>query len=68
MVKERLAKILHWLGFILSAVVLLLVAAATFSVMEVALPFLVALIPFILAVFIKRKLTGEKSIWPWIKK
>ena len=66
MVKEKLVKGMHWFGFLISVFIMVVVAAETFGFVEQLLPFIGALVPFIVAVFIRYKVTGKNLIFPWM--
>ena len=66
--KEKIANVLHWVGFAFSAYMLIFLTLQAFDILEEVLPFVGALIPFVLAVLVKRKWTERKSFWPWSNK
>ena len=66
MLKEKLVKGLQWCGFVGSVGLIVVVASQTFEEVERALPFLFALVPFIVVVFIRYKVTGKNLIFPWM--
>jgi hypothetical protein len=67
-VLDKLAKVIHWGGFVISALVILGLLGAIFESLQVLFPFMIALLPFFVAVYLRRKLTGKKSLWPWVNK
>ena len=67
-VLEKLAKVIHWAGFIISALSIFFILLTIFGIYEELLPFMIAVLPFFLAVYLRRKLTGKKSFWPWVNK
>ena len=66
MKKDKLVKALHWFGFLWSLYLIIYLAVDAFSFLEKWLPFLFAAVPFIIVVFIRYKLTGKKTIFPWM--
>ena len=66
--RDKLAKVIHWGGFVLSTLVILALLGDVFPLIAGLLIFVVALSPFFVAAYLRRKLTGKKSLWPWVDK
>ncbi|HIF74227.1 MAG TPA: hypothetical protein EYG31_13690 [Porticoccaceae bacterium] len=65
---DKLAKVIHWAGFVISVLVILFFLADIIESLQVLLLVVVGLLPFFVAAYLRGKLTGKKSLWPWANK